>query len=34
MADEDMTVLPVRPDDDVYQTPRQFHDILDWPPFV
>ena len=34
MADEDMTVLPVRPDDDVYQTPRQFHDILDRPPFV
>jgi hypothetical protein len=34
MADDDMTVLPVKADDDVYQTPRQFHDILDRPPFV
>lgn len=34
MADDDMTVLPVRPDSDVYQTPRVFHDILDRPPFV
>ena len=31
---DDMTVLPVRPDEDVYQTPREFHPILDRPPYV
>jgi hypothetical protein len=32
--DDDLTVLPVRPDDDVYQIDREFHPVLDRPPFV
>jgi len=32
--DNDLTVLPVRPDDDVFTIDRDLPDILDRPPFV